>query len=61
MTRKHFTFAADQIVADCYIRGIKKEESILYESYLELFEHFSSTFKKSTFDTYIDNELNEMI
>ena len=58
MTRKHFTFAAEQIITQCYYNGIKKEQSILYERYVEFFKEFSDTFNQSTFDTYIDKQLN---
>lgn len=60
MTRKHFIFAADQIVEECYANGVDREHSLIYQYYLEFFKHFSNTFSQDTFDNYIDNKLNEM-
>lgn len=57
MSRKHFTFAADNIVDDCFMNGIKKEQSEIYNEYLKFFKHFGNQFSQDKFDDYIEKQL----
>ena len=59
MSSKHFTFAADSIVDYCFMNGIKKEDSEIYNEYLKFFKYFGISFSQETFDNYIDNKLEE--
>lgn len=58
MTKKHFTFAADSIIDYCYMNGINKEQSEMYQEYIKFFNHFGKDFNQETFDAYIEKGLN---
>lgn len=58
MTKKHFIFAANNIIDHCHCNGINKEQSEIYQEYLKFFHHFGNDFNQDTFDAYIEKELN---
>jgi hypothetical protein len=58
MTKKHFVFAADNIIDDCYMNGINKEQSAIYQEYIKFFNQFGNDFNQDTFDAYIEKGLN---
>jgi hypothetical protein len=60
MTKKHFRFAADRIVSDCFDYGFSKEDSQSYHAFVQFFEEMSLAFDKDMFDEYIDKEIEEM-
>ena len=61
MTKKHYIYAANKIVAYCKEAQIIStfNQLDIYKAYIDLFREFGQTFSVSTFDGYIFSKLNK--
>ncbi len=58
MTRKHFKYAADQVVDNCIERGLRNPKDLdHYWAYVNLFTEFSDKFDQDKFDEYINKRI----
>jgi hypothetical protein len=60
MSKKHYVFAANKIVNECYELGIKKEDCPSYHCFLEFFNEFGDKFDSDKFDEFIDKKIKEL-
>jgi hypothetical protein len=60
MTKKHYVWAAKQIIWECCDTGFKKEECPSYHTYIEFFNEFGNKFDKDKFDEFIDKKIMEL-
>lgn len=60
MSKKHYVWAANAIVSQCYELGIKKEECSSYHTFIEFFNEFGNKFDIDTFNEFIDKKVKEL-
>ena len=60
MSKKHFIYAANQIIQWCSINGPDYQNCPIYDFITSMFYEFGTNFSKQTFNAFIEKALNDL-